>query len=115
MLFGKYDAGAVQMLDFEKMIEEGKISRDDFKVIAAGEPIPYCTFASAQRVDDLLATALKKALLELKKDDSVEIDGETVRVLARARLDGFEDVKDEDYNVVRDIAKRSNMPPYQTY
>ncbi len=115
VLYGKYDAGAFQMLDFERMIEEGRINREDFRIIAKGEPIPYCTFGSAQRIDDSLANALKKALLELKKEDTVEIDGETVKVLARARLDGFQDVQDQDYNVVRDIAKRTNMPPYQKY
>jgi phosphonate transport system substrate-binding protein len=97
------------------MIEEGKIDREDFRIIAEGEPIPYCTFSAAQMIDDSLANALKKALLELKKEDTVEIDGETVKVLARARLDGFEDVTDEDYNIVRDISKRTNMPPYQKY
>jgi phosphonate transport system substrate-binding protein len=115
VLYGKYDAGAFQMLDFEKMIEEGRIDREDFRIIAEGEPIPYCTFSAAQMIDDSLADALKKALLELKKEDTVEIDGETVKVLARARLDGFQDVQDQDYNVVRDIAKRTNMPPYQKY
>ncbi|MBI5410092.1 MAG: phosphate/phosphite/phosphonate ABC transporter substrate-binding protein [Nitrospirae bacterium] len=115
VLYGMYDAGAFQMLDFERMIEEGRINRDDFKIIAEGEPIPYCTFGSSQKIDAVLANTLKKALLELKKEDTVEIDGETVKVLARARLDGFEDVKDEDYNIVRDIARRANMPPYQKY
>ncbi|MBI5739249.1 MAG: phosphate/phosphite/phosphonate ABC transporter substrate-binding protein [Nitrospirae bacterium] len=115
VLYGKYDAGAFQMLDFEKMIGEGKIDREDFRIIAEGEPVPYCTFGAAQRTDDPLAHKLKKALLGLKKEDTVEIDGETVRVLARAGLDGFHDVKDEDYDIVRDMARRTNMPPYQKY
>jgi phosphonate transport system substrate-binding protein len=115
VLYGKYDAGAFQMLDFERMAKSGKIDPDDFRIIAEGEPIPYCTFGYTQRVDDALAASFKKALLELTEEDTVEIDGEVVSVLKRARLDGFAGVKDEDYNVVRETSKRTNMPPYQKY
>ena len=115
VLYGKYDAGAFQMLDFERMMEAGKIDPDDFRIIAEGEPIPYCTFGYTQRVDDALAESFKKALLELKEEDTVEIDGEVVSVLKRARLDGFEGVIDKDYDSVRETAKRTNMPPYQKY
>jgi phosphonate transport system substrate-binding protein len=115
VLYGKYDAGAFQMLDFERMIDAGKIDPDEFRIIANGEPIPYCTFGYTQRVDESLAEAFKKALLSLKEEDTVEIDGEMVSVLKRARLDGFEGVRDEDYNEVRNTAKRTNMPPYQRY
>ncbi len=115
VLYGKYDAGAFQMLDFERMIESGKIDRDDFRIIAEGEPIPYCTFGYTQRVDEALAESFKKALLELTDKDTIEIDGEVVNVLKRARLDGFDSVKDEDYNSLRETAKRTNMPPYQKY
>jgi phosphonate transport system substrate-binding protein len=113
--YGKYDAGAFQMLDFERMIEAGKIDPVDFKIIAKGEPIPYCTFGYTQKVDDALAEKFKKALLELKPEDSVEIDGEKVSILRRAGLEGFADVKDEDYDIIRETAKRTNMPPYQKY
>ena len=115
VLYGKYDAGAFQMLDFENMIESGKIDRDDFRIIANAEPIPYCTFGYTQRVDEALAEAFKKALTDITDEDTVEIDGETVSVLKRARLDGFGSVRDEDYEIVREIAKRTNMPPYQEY
>ena len=115
VLYGKYDAGAFQMLDFERMVEAGKIDPDDFKIIATGDPIPYCTFGYTQKVDDKFAAEFKKALLELKDEDTVEIDGENVSVLRRAGLDGFADVKDDDYNIVRETAKRTNMPPYQKY
>jgi phosphonate transport system substrate-binding protein len=115
VLFGKYDAGAFQMLDFERMVEDGKIDPRDFRIIAEGEPIPYCTFGVNQRVDDSLAREFRQALLELKEEDTVELDGEVVNVLKRARLDGFKEVQDSDYDMLRDIAKRTNMPPYQSY
>lgn len=103
------------MLDFEKMVREGKIERNDFRVIAEGKAMPYCNFGVTQRVDDSFAKRFKKALLNIKKDDTVEIDGEVVRVLDRADIDGYEDTKNKDFDVVRDMAKRTNMPPYQKY
>ncbi len=115
VLYGKYDVGAFPMLDFEKMIEQGKINPEDFKILAESEPIPYCTFGATQRVDDSLLKKFRNALVELKEDDTVEIDGQVVKVLDRAMLDGFKEVKDEDYNLIRDIARRTNMPPYQKY
>ncbi|MGE5300164.1 MAG: phosphate/phosphite/phosphonate ABC transporter substrate-binding protein [Acidobacteriota bacterium] len=115
VLFGKYDVGAVPMTDFERMAEDGRIDRNDFTVIAEGQPIPYCTFGVTQRVDDGLAQKVKKALLDLRKDDTVDVDGQVVRVLEQANVDGYEDIKDRDYDSVRDMAKRTNMPPYQRY
>jgi len=115
VLFERYDAGAFPMLDFEKMVKEGKIDEEDFSIIAEGEPIPYCNFGVTQRVEDSFAKKFKKVLLGIKKDDTVEIDGEIVRVLKRAYIDGYEDTADEDFDVVREMAKRTNMPPYQRY
>ncbi|HWR57261.1 MAG TPA: phosphate/phosphite/phosphonate ABC transporter substrate-binding protein [Thermodesulfovibrionales bacterium] len=115
VLFDKYDAGAFPMLDFERMAEGGKIDRNDFIIIAEGAPIPYCNFGVTQKVEESLARRFKGAVLDLKRDDTVEIDGEVVRVFDRAQIDGYEDVKDSDFNVVREMAKRTNMPPYQKY
>ena len=115
VLFGKFDAGAAPLLDFERMVKDGRIDQNDFEVVAEGEPMPYCNFAVAQRVDDAFAKRFKQALLSLKKDDTVEVDGEVVKVLERAQIDGYEDVKDKDFDVVRKMAKRTNMPPYQKY
>jgi len=54
--------------------------------------------------------------LELKEGDLVEMpDGERVDILERAQLQGFEDVTDADFDVVRKMAKAVNMPPYQEY
>ena len=115
VLFEKYDAGAFPQLDFERMISDGRIERDDFSVLAEGEPIPYCNFGVAQKVEDAFAKRFKKAVLNIKKDDTVKIGGEIIRVLERANIDGYEDVRDSDFNVVREMAKRTNMPPYQKY
>jgi phosphonate transport system substrate-binding protein len=115
VLFGKYDAGAAPLLDFERMANDDRIDRNDFTIVAKGEPIPYCNFAVTQKIDQAFAKRFKQTLLDLKKDDTVEVNGEVVRVLDRAQIDGYEDIKDKDFDVVRDMAKRTNMPPYQRY
>jgi phosphonate transport system substrate-binding protein len=115
VLFGKYDAGAAPLMDFERMVSDGRIDRNDFEVVAEGEPIPYCNFGVTQKVDDAFAKRFKQVLLSLKKDDTIEIDGEVVKVLERAMVDGYEDIQDKDFDVVRAMAKRTNMPPYQRF
>lgn len=116
VLFGKYDAGAFPYYDFEIMAEQGKIDRDDFNILAEGPLVPYCNFGVTQRVDEKLARKFKAALLAIKKDDLVELaNGERVNILERARIQGFEDVEDSDFDIVRQIARETNMPPYQTF
>ncbi len=115
VLFGKYDAGAAPLMDFERMVSDGRIDRNDFEVVAEGELIPYCNFGVTQKVDDAFAKRFKQAILGLKKDDTVEINGEVVKVLDRAMIDGYEDIQDKDFDVVRAMAKRTNMPPYQRF
>lgn len=115
VLFGKYDAGAAPLMDFERMVSDGRIDRNDFEVVAEGELIPYCNFGVTQKVDDAFAKRFKQVLLSLKKDDTIEIDGEVVKVLERAMVDGYENIQDKDFDVVRAMAKRTNMPPYQRF
>ena len=115
VLFGKYDAGAVPLHDFERMVDAGKIERGDFRVLAKGQPIPYCTFGVTQRIDDAFAEDVQEVLMGIDEDTTVEIDGEVLKVLDNALIDGYEPADDEDFNVVRDMAKRTNMPPYQSY
>lgn len=115
VLFEKYDAGAVPLRDLNRMVASGKIQRDDFQVLATGEPILYCNFASTQKVDDALAKRFQSALVGVNHESTAKVDGETVKVLARAEIDGFEVVKDAAFKPVRDMARRTNMPPYQKY
>ena len=115
LLFKEYDAGAVPMLDFERMSEEDRINPDDFRIIAQGEPIPYCSFGVCEGVDEGLAKRFKEALLAIKPTDTVEYGGERVKVLKTAMVEGFADVKDSDYDLVREMAKVCNMPPYQKF
>ena len=112
---GAFDAAAAPVLDLEVMTREGKIAADDFRILAQSEPIPYCTFGAGKTVDAALVEKFRKALLELTPETTVEIHGERRKVLGSAWVDGFEALRDQDYDPVRDMARRTNMPPYQVY
>ncbi|KAF0220883.1 MAG: phosphate/phosphonate ABC transporter periplasmic component-like [Geobacteraceae bacterium] len=115
VLFGQFDVAAAPALDLELMAREGKISPDDFVILAQSPVIPYCTFGAAKGADPKIVAQVRRALLELKPTDTVEIDGERVKVLKSAWIDGYEELLDSDYNPIRDMARRVNMPPYQKY
>ena len=112
---GEFDAAAAPILDLEVMAREGKISPDDFVILGQSPLIPYCTFGAAKNTDPKLVEKVRQALLELKPTDTVEIDGERVKVMKAAWIDGFEELLDKDYDLIREMAKRVNMPPYQKY
>lgn len=113
--FGDYDVAAAPVLDLEIMIREGRISADDFRVLAQSEIIPYCTFGAGKDVDKELVEKFRKALVELTPETTIEINGESLKVLDSAWIDGFEVLPDSDYDPIRVMAKRVNMPPYQEF
>jgi len=115
VLFGEYDVSAATLLDLETMTKEGKITADDFTILAQTPLIPYCTFGAAAKTDPALVAKVRKALLELKSADTAEVDGENLKVLKAAWIDGYEELTDKDYDSVREMAKRVNMPPYQKF
>jgi phosphonate transport system substrate-binding protein len=115
VLYGKYDVATAPMLDIEVMTREGKISPDDFVILAQSKPIPYCTFGVAKGADPALVKKVKSALLALKPSDTAVVDGEKVKVMKAAWIDGYEELLDSDYDPIREMAKRVNMAPYQKY
>lgn len=115
VLFEKYDAGAIPISDVENMVADNKIAMEDLRIVAKGEPIPYCNFAVTQKVDPAFAEKFKQAVLAITPETTVEYDGERVKVLKQALADGYEDTKDSDFDIVREMAKRTNMPPYQKF
>ncbi|WP_429886215.1 phosphate/phosphite/phosphonate ABC transporter substrate-binding protein [Geoalkalibacter halelectricus] len=113
--FNDYEIAAAPVLDLEIMVAEGKIEADDFNILAQSEIYPYCTFGAAPWVDPKIVADFRRALLRLTPEDTVEIDGERLKVLKAAFLDGFEQLLDSDYDVARDLLRRVNMPPYQEF
>lgn len=115
LYFGAYDAGAVKFGGLELMEKEGKISAEDFKVIATSDPVPNCTFYALSHVDRDLALQMKKVLLSLKKDSTVAVNGEVLNVLLRDGIAGYVESDDSEYDILRDMARRVGMPPYEKY
>ncbi len=115
VLYGKFDVAAAPVLDLENMTRDGKITADDFVILAQSQPVPYCTFAAAKDVDAALLKKVKAALLALRPTDTAEVDGERLKVMKAAWIDGYEELPDSDYNPIREMARRVNMPPYQKY
>ncbi len=115
VMYGKYDAGSVPIDDLESMAADDRVDSNDFVIIGRNDPIPYCNFGATQKIDDSLAKRFQEAVLAITPEDTVEINGERIKVLERALADGYVSIKDSDFNIVREMAKRTNMPPYQKY
>ncbi|HEY6837252.1 MAG TPA: phosphate/phosphite/phosphonate ABC transporter substrate-binding protein [Geobacteraceae bacterium] len=115
VLFGQFDVAAAPVLDLETMTREGKLSPDDIVILAQSRLVPYCTFAAAKGTDPGIVAKVRRALLDLTPSDTVEMDGERVKVMKASWVDGYEVLPDSDYDPIRDMAKRVNMPPYQRF
>lgn len=115
VLFGAYDAAAAPLLDLEEMTREGKISADDITILAETPLVPYCTFAASRDLPPEVVERVRNALLKLTPEQTVEIDGERVRVLKSAWVDGYEAIPDTAYDTLREMARKSAMPPFERY
>ncbi|MEW6381825.1 MAG: phosphate/phosphite/phosphonate ABC transporter substrate-binding protein [bacterium] len=115
VLFGAYDAGAAPRIDLDQMAEEGKIDLNDFTIVAESEPIAYCTFAALSHVDPQLVQKVKSLLVGITQEDSSLVGGEVVKILKSAGLERFVEVKDSDYDPLREMLRRCKMSPYEEY
>jgi len=115
ILYGAVDAGAVKVGDIERMEAEGKVRKSDFRVIAASEPVPNCTFFALPHVDAETADQVRKALLALTNRDFVAVNGERLNVLHRDGTKGYAPARDEEYDILRKMARATNLPPYEKY
>ncbi len=115
ILYGAVDAGAVKVGDIERMEAEGKVRRSDFRVIAASAPVPNCTFFALPHVDTGTAESFRRALLSLSDRDFVAVNGERLNVLLRDGTKGYVPASDREYDVLRKMARETNLPPYEKY
>ena len=112
---GAYDAAAIPLLDLEIMEDLNKVGKGDLRVIAFSDPIPYCVFGVSSRVPAKIADSVRAALMNLTTDQTVPLNGEVVSILKAAQVDGFVPIEGSDFDRVREMARETNMPPYQTY
>jgi len=115
ILFGAVDVGAVKMGDIERMEAEGKVRKSDFRVIAASEPVPNCTFFALAHVDAKTVGKVREALLALSNRDFVAVNGERLNVLTRDGTNGYAPARDGEYDILRKMARAANLPPYEKY
>ncbi len=112
---GAYDAAAVPLLDLELMIKDRRVGPEDLRVIVRGDPIPYCVFGVGPDVAPETAARIRSLLFNLLPEDTARVDGEVLSVLHRAKVDGFVPITDSDFDRVREMARKTNMPPYQEF
>jgi phosphate/phosphite/phosphonate ABC transporter binding protein len=115
ILYGAVDAGAVKVGDIERMEAEGKVRKSDFRVIAASPPVPNCTFFALPHVDAATAEAFRGGLLALSDRDFVAVHGERLNVLKRDGTKGYVPARDAEYDILRKMARETNLPPYEKY
>lgn len=115
VLYGQWDLGAAPRIDVDKMAKENKIDMDDFNIVAESEAMPYCTIGARKEIDPELTKLVADAALNLKKDETVLVNGEVLRVLERMWLDGFVKADDKEYDIIRERLKRANMAPYRKF
>ncbi len=115
VIYGGYDAGSIPLLDIENMQAEAKIRTEEYRILATGPFIPYCTFSTSPDLPDDLREKIQHGLTSLTRDTTARVGGEVLRVLDRAGVDGFEVRDDAEYDPIRIMARRANMPPYQQF
>ena len=113
--FGKYDAGAAPLLDLEIMGRERKVPLEDLRVIAEGPLIPYCVFSSSPDLPEETFVKVQSVLFGLGEDATAVVDGEALKVLKGAAVDGFEPLEESDFDQLRAMARGAGLPPYAEY
>jgi len=112
---GAFDAGAGPALDLEVMETEGKLLPDDYRVIARGPRVPYCVFSAAATLPESSFQQIRKALFAVNAETVAAVDGEVLKVLKSALVDGFVPLEEKEFDPVRAMARRCNLPPYEKY
>lgn len=68
-----------------------------------------------RQTDPKLVAKFRQGLLELTPDTAAEIDGQRIKVLKAAWVDGFDSLRDSDYDGIREMLRSVNMLPYQEF
>jgi len=66
-------------------------------------------------VDRGLAQRVKEILLNLRKDETVLVNGQVLRIADSAWIEGFVEADDSEYDTIRERLKQCNMAPYRKY
>ena len=94
---------------------EKKIPMDDLRIIAEGPLVPYCVFSAPPSLPEETFQKVQSILFGLDADDLAAVEGEAVKVLKSAGVDGFEALKEGDFKDLPKMARRAKLPPYAEY
>lgn len=95
---GNAQVGGLSRPIFERLIEKGTIDPEKVKVLGYSDPIPQYPWVMRTDLTEPLQTALREAFYALKKG-TPEGDG----VLKPFKADGFSEISDADYDIIRAI------------
>ena len=113
--YGKYDAGAAPLLDLELMAKAQKIPAEDLRIIAEGPLVPYCVFSAPPSLPEETFRKVQSILFGIDSDDLAAVEGEAIKVLKSAGVDGFEALEEGDFAELPKMARRAKLPPYAEY
>lgn len=99
LFLGHADAAGAGELVSELPVVKKKINNKELKIIARSLRLPHLAWAVSEKMPTKDKKMLKDLLINLKNTDQ----GQTV--LSSARITGFNQAVDEDYDKHRDIAK----------
>jgi phosphonate transport system substrate-binding protein len=96
---GKAQAGGLSKPIFEALVERGTIDPAKVKVLKESRPYPQYPWTMRTQLKPDLKEKIRAAFLNLKDRD----------VLKPFKADGFGSSADEDYDVIRDLARLLNL------
>jgi len=97
---GNAQVGGLSRPIFERLVKKGTIDSAKVKVLGYSDPLPQYPWVMRTDLDAGLQKSIREAFLSLKKGTE---DGD--KVLKPFKADGFAEIKDADYDIIRDIRK----------
>ena len=96
---GHAQAGGLSKPIFESLVKRGIINLDKVKVLQVSKPYPQYPWAMRSNLKPELKDAIRKAFTSLKDK----------KVLKPFKAEGFGEMTDADYDVIRDLSKKLNL------
>lgn len=99
---GHAQAGGLSQPIFESLVERGIVSMDKVKIIKISAAYPQYPWAMRSDLKPALKAEIKQAFLTLNDKT----------VLKNFKAEGFGEMADKDYDVIRDLAKSLDLVKY---
>lgn len=96
---GTAPAGGLSQAIFDRLVQQGTIDESKVTVLQVSQKIPQYPWTAREGLAPELVDKVRQAFLEL--DDP--------EVLGPFKADGFAEIEDSDYDVLRDLAKILNV------